>query len=554
MNELQSFSQLLAAGRHQDALKLAQSRQQQSPLDPDWINAVALALHAGDDSPAAIAWMGRALALAPERADLQNNFGVILRRLGLHAEAIAAYRRALRAQPHDFDAQRNLVRALTQEGLLDDAAAACRQFCADNPDSAQAWQQAGHAELARKEMLPAAEAFQRACELESNDATNWRGLAQALNARDQLAAGEAALREALCCAPEDAEIINDLGANLAAAGRHDEALACYDAALARDPGYAKARYNRSTLLLRRGDFTAGWRDYEARLEFPETRRAELTQPLWDGRPFSGELLVHAEQGLGDTLQFLRLLPLVRQRCTSLTFEVQAALLPLLSTLPGADRVIARGQPLPPAPYRVPLLSLPQRLGLTLADLPVASAYLPSPPAIGESDPDLFPADRLKVGLVWAGNPKHSDDRHRSLAADDLRPLLAQPGCRFYSLQFGVDECPLPGVTNLAPQITDWRDTARLLGHLDLLISVDTSVAHLAAAQGQPVWMLIAARSDWRWLEERQDSPWYPSLRLFRQPRGESWQPCLRDVAAALAEQVDAKQQQQQKSGRVPPTC
>ncbi|HRE17112.1 MAG TPA: tetratricopeptide repeat protein, partial [Rhodocyclaceae bacterium] len=478
---VQQFSQLLASGQHEAALQFASAQLAAAPLDAYWLNAGALALHAAGQSDAALNWMGRAIALAPERPDFHNNYGVLLRRAGNDDEAIAAYRRVLALKPDDLEALRNLVRAQTQLGREAEALASCESFCAANsanPVAGPAALLAGHAAMALKETRRARRWFTQACTALPQDSDALRGLAQAAAAEDDLPACEAALRQALVIAPQDAELLNDLGACLAAAGRYDAALTAYDAALAADPDHYKARYNRGTVRLRLGQWVEGWRDYESRLRFPETRRAELTAPLWDGQPLSGTLLVHAEQGLGDTLQFLRFVPAARARCQSLILEVQPALLPLLQGCSGVDQLIARGQPLPASAARIPLLSLPDRLGITLENLAQTPPYLPLQPALPAPR-----SQRLQVGLVWFGNPKHSDDRHRSLPAAALAPLLETPGVDWHSLQYGLTELPWPNVRNRGGEIGDWRDTARLIQQLDLLISVDTSVAHLAASLG-----------------------------------------------------------------------
>lgn len=527
---VQQFSALLASGQHDAALQLARAQLAAAPLDAYWLNAGALALHAAGRIDEALNWMGRAIALAPERPDFHNNFGVLLRRAGHDDEAIAAYRRVLALKPDDLEAVRNLVRAQTQLGREDDALVACEAFATANPQQGQAALLAGHAAMAVKQTDRARHWFALACAALPQDSAALRGLAQAAAAEDDLAACEEALRQALAIAPNDAELLNDLGACLAAAGRYAEAIATYDAALAQDPDHYKARYNRGTVRLRLGQWREGWRDYESRLRFPETQRAELTAPLWDGQPLAGTLLVHAEQGLGDTLQFLRFVPQLKARCQRLILEVQPALLPLLQGCAGVDQLIARGQPLPASDARIPLLSLPERLGITLENLAQTPPYLPFILPESSPRPTTVP---LRVGLVWFGNPKHSDDRHRSLPAEALTPLLATPGVEWHSLQFGLENLPWPGVNNRGGEIGDWCDTARLIGELDLLISVDTSVAHLAATLGRPVWMLIAKRNDWRWLDAGETSPWYPSLRLFRQTEGGDWSSVIAKVLAAL---------------------
>jgi len=281
---VQRYAELMGRGEHEAARQFAHEAWQAAPLDAYWLNAVALALHAAGRIDEALNWMGRAIALAPERADFHNNFGVLLRRGGHDDEAIAAYRRALALKPHDLDALRNLTRALTQLGREQETLAACTAFCAANPENGAASLLAGHAAMAVRATADARRWFALACQQLPDDIETWRSLAQAAGAEDDLAACESALREGLQRIPGHVELQNDLGACLAAAGRYDEALAAYDAVLAVDPAHYKARYNRGTVCLRLGRWAEGWRDYESRLRFPETQRAELTAPLWDGKP------------------------------------------------------------------------------------------------------------------------------------------------------------------------------------------------------------------------------------------------------------------------------
>lgn len=544
MTALKNFNEHIGAGRFGEALALAETRHRELPLDPDWLSAIAVALHASGKAGDALGFMGRALALAPERGDLQNNFGVMLRAAGHIDEALAAYRRALALKPEDIDAHRNLVRALSAHQKLTDTIAACESFCASNPEQPEAWMLLGHSRMAMRDHAGAAKSFRRATELGPDESDHWRHYGLALAATDTLNEAEASLRAALALKPESALLWNDLGACIAGTCRPTEALAAYDKALALDPNDAKARYNRGTVLLRLGDFENGWRDYDARLEFPESRRTDLAQPLWDGRALKGRLLVHAEQGLGDTLQFSRFLKRLRPRCGEIVLEVQSPLLPLFAHWPHADQVIGRGSPIPECDFRIPLLSLPQRLGVTLEDIPPVIPFtIAAHPNSGELSSAKGPESGLRVGLVWYGNPKHSDDRHRSMPPEAFQPLLNIADVEFCSLQHGLAEVPWPKVINLAPRLTDWKATAEALLEIDLLISVDTSVAHLAGILGKPVWLLIAARSDWRWLVGRSDSPWYPGMRLFRQGTSGSWTEPIAEVRRQLVELVLLSQNQ-----------
>jgi hypothetical protein len=271
----------------------------------------------------------------------------------------------------------------------------------------------------------------------------------------------------------------------------------------------------------------------------------FAEPLWLGQaaPAGTRLLLHAEQGLGDTIQFCRYATLAASRGLRVTLQVPRPLVRLLRTLDGVDQVIAEDEALPAFDLHCPLLSLPLALGTTLATVPAAPAYLRADAALAEGWRDRLAAfPPIRVGLVWAGKPRHdvlsslvAIERRRSLAAERLAPLLVVPGVRFFSLQSGGPAAPAAfSLTDFMPEMTDFADTAALIANLDLVISVDTAAAHLAAALGKPVWLLDRFDSCWRWLTGRRDSPWYPSLRLYHQPAAGDWDSVLAEVVADLA--------------------
>ncbi len=297
------------------------------------------------------------------------------------------------------------------------------------------------------------------------------------------------------------------------------------------PDSAVAHWNYSMALLLHGDLKRGWREYEWRWRwerFPSPIR-NFTQPLWQGEELHGaSILLHAEQGLGDTLQFARYAPLVAARGGRVILEVQSSLYRLLQRIPGVEVCIKAGDPLPEFDLQCPLMSLPQAFGTTLASIPPIVPYFSS-----EDDGASRRTAALRVGLVWAGNPKHQRDRLRSIPFALLGPLLEQPGVAFVSLQKDtVGEAAM--LPHPVAEAKDFLDTARIVSELDLVITVDTSVAHLAGAMGKPVWVLIASSPDWRWGLGTEATPWYPTMRLFRQPLGECWDSTIARMTAELA--------------------
>lgn len=309
------------------------------------------------------------------------------------------------------------------------------------------------------------------------------------------------------------------------------------------PGDMSARFDLSEMLLLHGEFTRGWREYRFRYRLDNTRMFErhIQKPRWEGQPIKGKtLLIHDEQGYGDTFQFLRLLQQTRERSGAhIVLEVNQEACNLARGVSDGDQLIVRGTLPPPFDFHCELMSLPAALGLQLSDLPGKIPYLFADTARVEKwRARLADLPRPLVGLVWAGSPTHANDRRRSLTLSELAPL-AQEGITFLALQKGPAaaqaDTPPPGMSllSLSDEIHDFDDTAAILSVIDTLISVDSSPVHLAGALGRPAWVLLPFQHDWRWLLEREDSPWYPGMRLFRQAAPGQWHSALQNVARAL---------------------
>jgi hypothetical protein len=291
-----------------------------------------------------------------------------------------------------------------------------------------------------------------------------------------------------------------------------------------------------------GNFREGWEEYEARWDtesFGAVKRS-FSQPLWRGEPLAGEsILLHAEQGFGDTMQFVRYVPLVASRGGQVVLEIQPRLRRLLGNLPGAAKVIVRGEELPEFSWHCPLLSLPLAFDTRLANIPAKVPYLYPGEMEVQKWSRRLQGDGLRVGLAWAGNPNHVREGERSIPLEQLAPLMQVAGTTFYSLQKGPATAQihkLPGIRliDLDSQQNDFADTAAIIANLDLVITVDTAVAHLAGAMGKPVWVLLHHVPDWRWLLHRDDSPWYPAARLFRQTIAKDWTSVIGRVRMELA--------------------
>ena len=433
------------------------------------------------DFAAAEGWLRAALAIEPDEPTTLNNLGEALRQLGQFDAAIACYRRAV---------------ALV-------------------PDYAEAWDNAGCALVMSgrpQEALP------------------WHRRAIALK-RDFALAHER------------------LGIALVSLNRHEEGLRALRRVVTLDPDTAKARMNEACALLAMGRYELGWKAMEARWDIAAHRAPSVLRHAdhrrWRGRgKLAGRtLLLHAEQGLGDTLQFVRYAPLLARRGATVIVEAQAPLTALLRGMAGVAAAVAIGEAVPPFDLQCPLMSLPLACRTTLASIPAEVPYLAAP------------ADRLaawqqrlgrhgrrrRIGLVWSGNPDHSHNHLRSIPLAVLLPLLVRPDCEFHVAQTQIgqaDRAVLDANRQLvdhSARLADFADTAALLSLMDLVISVDTSVAHLAGALARPTWLLLPFSAEWRWLIGRQDSPWYPTMRLFRQPTPGAWD----SVVGAVADALDA---------------
>ena len=351
----------------------------------------------------------------------------------------------------------------------------------------------------------------------------------------------------LALRPETAGALSNRGIVLKELHRFEEALDAFDRALALDPANMTARYNRGVLMLQLGRFEEGFRDYEARWQDPQgpllALERELAAPRWSGhQSLEGRrILLYAEQGFGDALQFCRYVPLLASRGAEVILEVPAPLVPLLADLPGVARIVAAGRTLPPFDCHCPLMSVPAVLQTTLATVPAEIPYLHADPAKVQAWRDRFAElPRPWVGLAWAGSPANRNDRNRSVALGTLLAGLPEE-LEFVSAQRNVpgsDRSSLAAagrVHEWTSELHDFSDTAALVEALDLIVSVDTSVAHLAGGLGKACFVLLAFHPDWRWLLERSDSPWYPSLVLFRQERRGDWDSVLARLAAAVRE-------------------
>jgi hypothetical protein len=360
-----------------------------------------------------------------------------------------------------------------------------------------------------------------------------------LREKEAWAEAQAQFEQVLAADPQNAQVLNNLGIVAQHQNRPADAIKYYERAIALQPDFANAHFNLGMHRLSWGDFVQGFRECEWRWQTEEFTPFECPHPRWQGETIHDKiLLVHTEQGSGDAIQFVRFIPQLAKRCRGILLVCTPELMPLFATVPGIDKLLPPGEiALNDFQVFVPLMSLPYCLGITLENLPKTVPYLDT------TTPEVIylPRDRVyKVGIVWGGSPTQKNDHNRSCRLADFLPVLRVPHIQFYSLQVGDRAAELNAlphditVKDLRPLIQNYGDTANLIKQLDLVISVDTSVAHLAGAMGRPVWTLLCADPDWRWLRGYDTSPWYPTMRLFQQTKLQDWSGVMAQVAAELA--------------------
>lgn len=454
------------------------------------------------------------LKTEPAHAGALHLLGIVLHQKGDLPAAIEAVRRAVAAAGGLALYHMNLGEMCRQAGRLDEAISEAGCAVALEPRNVPALNNLGIVHYDRGEYEAAVECYRRAIEL----------------------------------APASPQSYSNLGNALLALGRPAEALPLYRRALSLKPDYVDAHNNFAMTLLLSGDFENGWRELEWRHRRPGRESARPTAPEWQGESFAGKtLIVLGEEGHGDSIHFMRYLPEVSARGGSLVVAVHRPLLGLTRRLvPGAE-VVALEAPRPRFDLWCSMMSLPRVFGTTLQTVPAAVPYLSVDPAVADRWRDRVGGNRgLKVGLVWSGALRYGHNPRRAIPAERLAPLVRQPGVSWFSLQVGepvAELARLPaGIVDLSPELTDFSETAAALLALDLLISTDTAVPHLAGALARPVWAMLAFVPDWRWMLDRDTSPWYPTMRLFRQPARGAWDDVVRRIGVDLRRVLEGERE------------
>jgi Flp pilus assembly protein TadD len=480
-NELRQAAAQHARGEIAQAEAKYRELLTHAPGNAELLHLIGVAALQQNRKEEAVDLMQQAVQINPKIAEYHNNLGIALDALDRREESVASYREALKLKPVYPEAHNNLAGTLAMVGNLDEAIAEYQIAVEQNPNYAEAW--------------------------------------------------------------------DNLGSTLRLARRNDESMAAHNKAIELKPDFAYAHFNRGTLYLATGEFQKGWEDLEWRWKCPTFGhpQRDFGKPMWAGEDLHGKtILFHSEQGLGDVLQFVRYASILADRGARVIVEAQEELYSLLPDVPGVSVAFKRGEQLPEFDYHIPMMSVPRVVQTTLETIPADMPYI-LPPAmahenwrtITRQDARAEGQKKLRVGLAWAGNPKNLIDRRRSIPLSMLAPLGAAPNVRFYSLQVGPAAAQTASssfpIIDHSAKLTDFVETAGLIANMDLVICVETAVAHLAGAMNQKTWLLMYEPPDWRWMFDREDSPWYPSIRIFRQKTPRNWEDPINEIAEKLRE-------------------
>ena len=481
-------------------------------------------------------------AIKPDQPHTLYNRGLCLTALGRREEALAVYGRLIEVDPANYEGLNSLGNVLLDLRRYEEARAHFQKAIALRPDLLPAFNNLGLVLIRLRRFEEAVRQLDRAITLSPATPELYNNRGKPLKELGRLDEALADYDHAIALKPDYAHAHGNRGICLDDLARPDEAEASYARALALNPDHGDSHWNLAVNRLRAGDLRTGWIESEWRWKSGSLglKPCVFDQPLWLGAaPIAGKtLLVHCEQGLGDTIQFCRYVPLLAARGAKVILQVDGALKDLLSGVEGVAQCIARADALPGFDLHCPLMSLPLAFGTTLATIPADVPYIPLPEPARDWSDWLGARVSPRIGLVWSGNPNHLNDHNRSVPLEKFLPLF-DVGAQFVSLQKGArerDRALLAGrrdIRDAEGELASFADTASLMRSLDLVISVDTSVAHLAGGLGKPLWVLLPYVADWRWLTGRDDSPWYPTARLFRQSAARQWDEVVANVRTTL---------------------
>jgi len=518
-----------------------------SELDPDSAGFqcnLGAALQKHGALKEAILSYTKAVKIDPGYAMAFCNLGSALQESGNPEEAIKNYERAISLKPDYAEAHNNLGVSLLEKAEPEEAIKCHKRAIELNPDCAEAHNNLGTAFMEHGKFGNAFTSYKRALLLKPKYAEAHTNLGTALMAQSKFDDAITSHQKAIELKPDHAEAYNNLGTVLNGLGRPEEAIVNYKQAIELKPDLAQAHLNLAFALLLTRNFRNGLQEYEWRLRLKKCKPETNQKAMWDGSSLNGKsILVYSEQGIGDSIQFARYIPMVKEQGGHVIVECQQSLCRLLRNGDGIDEIIemtSHGKSHIQFDTQIPLLSLPGIFDVSVDTIPQNPSYIiPDPVLVSQWRSKFNHDNNLKVGIAWAGNPKHINDRNRSCSLNNFAHLTSIKGITFYSLQKGPasidsNNCHKGiNLIDLDSELEDFADTAAAIDNMDLIISVDTSVVHLAGAIGKPVWTLLPFVPDWRWMLERSDTPWYPSMRLFRQRQLHDWEGVFEQITESL---------------------
>ena len=514
-----------------------------------WLGVCALQ---AADHATALMYIQAAVEHAPDQPTYQNNLGTVYLSLGELDRADACFERALALRPGDALALRSRHAARARRQQLIEELTAYRSQHPKAAHDGDALLQLAQTAKADRRLDAAMVCLRRALQMAPHEAQIYNKIANTLRAQRRFDEAIECYRQALRITPGEPFVMHNMATVLGERGQIDEAMKEYERILAQKPDFTLAAFGRSDALLRSGDFERGWAAYESCWELTEVRTPNIPIPHWDGSSMPGKtILLHMEQGIGDTIQFIRYAPMVKQRAGRVVVVCHRPLSPLLRLARALDidQVVPNRDSLPHFDASAPLLSLPRLMGTTLDSVPASVPYLSADPTLIETWRGRLRAmSGFRVGLNWHGGEQNSDNLHRFFKLSHCAPLAELPNVQFISLQKGPGEeqiqqhadsiCVVQLGAELDVAAGAFMDTAAIMQNLDLVVSCDTSTAHLAGALGVPIWMPLPKPCDWRWMCDREDSPWYPTMRIFRQARPGDWDEVFERITDALQAVLD----------------
>ena len=522
-------------GNYVKAIEHIQQAVLISPEQPVFLNNLGNVLKEMGELDRSVQAYQQALEVAPEDAEIHNNLGVTLKEMGELDRSVQAYQQALEVAPKDADRHNNLGVTLKEMGELDRSVQAYQQALEINPQYAEAHNNLGNVLKEMDRLDESLHAYQQALKINPQFVEGYYNIGVFFQEQRKVKESAQAYQKAIQIQPDYVEAHINLGVVLREQVRLKESIQAHQKAIQIQPDYEEAHINLAITFLLQGQLTAGWREFEWR----RSRKRDFKRPLWDGTPLNGKsILIYAEQGFGDTIQFVRYIDLLPDANTIIIVVCQPELKTLFKSINRIDTLVTKGEDIPDSDVHVPLLSLPYMFNTTLDTIPARIPYLYLNPE-ADSVFHLGDSHDLKIGIVWAGRPTHANDNNRSIDLKWFKCLLDIRNCEFFSLQVGErrEDIKQHGchhtIKGLGEQFTDFHHTASAILQLDLVISVDTAVAHLAGALGKAVWTLLPFVPDWRWMLDRSDSPWYPSMTLFRQKETGDWSPVFEQLRLAL---------------------